>query len=357
MIYLIIDTNIWVYLANGLDISTKKHSDAYHFKLLDELKQLKDKKEICIIVNDVVFEEWKRNKKSCESKMDKLKNKAKCSESIFGDIAKYSGSDIDQLKSEYTEGLKTGISVNEKHIQNVEDFLFNDCLKVEISDKTKVEIFDLSIERKAPFHNNKNNIADASVLFSAFEYLKNHKDKDENRVIFVSNNIKEFADSENNNEFHPDIKDKVKSINIEYSRVLPDALNISKGILTQIKAYEHHQEWLDSVMFYCNTPYCEANKDFMPWGHLDSKISVIYELMDSRQTELFPYMPKVPRRGITQIGSCVVCESLHFVCPECGGLPYVEYLDESDFECIECNASLSFIYDDSEFGMCLMVNK
>jgi len=76
MIYLILDTNIWVYLANGLDpIENKDYDDDVHFGLLSSLKQLKENGDITVLVNDIVFREWMRNKEHCRAKIVKLNNK------------------------------------------------------------------------------------------------------------------------------------------------------------------------------------------------------------------------------------------------------------------------------------------
>src|SRR5690606_29245120 len=124
LIYLILDTNIWLYLANGLDPLTEKLHEDLHFKLLAELKELKNNNDICILINDIVLEEWKRNKEHSKLKIKKLTNKLNNSDSSFNDLKKYVKSETEGLKKEYIEGLKQDISANEEHIQKVENFLF-----------------------------------------------------------------------------------------------------------------------------------------------------------------------------------------------------------------------------------------
>lgn len=357
MIYLIIDTNIWIYLANGFNSTSCEHENNQHFKLLAELKRLKEEEKVCIIVNNIVFEEWERNKKNANLKIKELRKKIKKhnSEKNTDKCSKWK-----QLKKDKINRLKVEIAANIKHIDEVEYFIYNDCHRVDILDKTKIDIFDMSILKKAPFHNTKNNTADAAILFSAYEYLKTYKNnyQHQNGFIFVSNNFKEFADNKNNDEFHPDIKEALISIDIQYSRELPNALNISHGIIVEMEAYYEYIEWHESTMFFCEMPYCQSNSDFSPWGYLDSEITIKYDSdgeIDPSQTELFPEMPKVQRKESKEAGNCVVCESLHFICPICSDMTYVDSLEGDDFECVVCEVGFRIVHDDSDSGVCLIV--
>lgn len=343
MIYLILDTNIWLYLANGLDPITAKHHDDLHFKLLESLKELKDNNDICIIINEIIVEEWKRNKEHSKAKIKKLILKLENPDNSFTELKKYVKSQTDDLKEEYIVGLQNDIKANEKHIQNVEDFLLKDCMMVDISQEIKVKIFDLSVLNKAPFHNKKNNIADASILFSSTEYLNDKLWEDDVSAIFVSNNIDDFTDGKNKNDFHPDIKEIVGNNKIKYERVLPAALNVSKSIIQEIEEHRRKEMWLESISFSCRTPYCEGNEYFSPWGYLDHTLKVKYDVdivVDPNQLVLFEDLEPIKKEIPTvKIGECINCGTSHVECPECGELTYIE--DESDeFECIECQAQL-----------------
>lgn len=354
MIYLVIDTNIWLYLANGLDTSTGKHSEDQHIKLLEELKQLKDKNDICIIVNDVVYTEWQRNKEHSKIKIEKLKRKQQNPDEHFRELRKYVKTDTQKIQKEYIEGIESEIKVNEKHINDVEDFLYNECIKVEISDRLKTAIFDLSVQKLAPFHNKKNNIADACILLSATEYLKNLPWNIDDSAIFVSNNFDDYTDGKNTTDFHPDIKEIIKPVRISYEKILPKALKISKEIIVELEEYHKHEKWLESISFLCKTSWCEGYKDFHPWGYLDTNIDVTYKsdgLIDPRQLNLFPDMPRIERKKLTVgIGSCILCETLHVECPECGELTYIDDYNE-EFECIECFSKLRLINIGGELSL------
>lgn len=353
MIYLILDTNIWIYLSNGFDPLTEKHSDL-HFELLETLKRSKDSGDISILANEVIIEEWKRNKEHCKLKIRKLNDKLKNIDQAFGDIEKYVNAD--NVKQAYEDKIKEEIKRNEEHIENVEEFLHKDCVAIKTSDKTKIKIFDLSIGKAAPFHNKSNNIADASILLSVSEYLDDKFFSDEDSAIFVSNNFKDFTDGLNKEEFHPDIIELLEPIKIRYQRVLPSALKLSQELILEIQNYLKQQEWLDSISFDCQTPYCKGNENLRPWGYLSNDIRVDYgdqDFKDPNQLKIFLELPGPPTtEKVTSYGDCVVCGVTHIVCPDCGDLFYIDDI-ESEFDCPMCGSSFEF--DSDEEGNQILV--
>jgi len=371
VIYLILDTNIWIYLANGLNPDTSKHDggDSFHFELLDKLKSNRD---ICILVNDIVFEEWRRNKEHSQLKIEKLKNKLKNPSAVFQEIKKYTKSGTGGLQQEYIEGIKKDIIANEEHIQKVEDFLFNNCKKINISKKLKIKTFDLSVLKKAPFHNSKNNIADAAILLSSADHLtkKMSWEREGWSAIFVSNNFSDFTDGKDKDNFHPDLKELIEESRIQYNRFLPKALDISEKIILQIEEHRKHEIWLESVSFYCQMPNCQDNEDFSPWGYLQNRMKVKHETdecNDPNQMTLFEENQQIKKEVITSgFGKCNICETLHVECPECGELTYTddviedniyEELGSVEFECAWCFTRLEIKHDDAEDERCLFVKK
>lgn len=354
MIYLVLDTNIWIYLANGLDPSDKAQ-DKLHFELLSSLKSFKDKGDITILVNDIILKEWARNKNHCEGKVKSLQNKLANPNAVFNEIKKYAKTDIDNIQREYLEGIEKEILENQKHIVEVENFLHNDCLKIEISDKVKLQIFDMSVGNKAPFQSNKNNVADASILFSSAEYLEG-KLNEEASAIFVSYNFKDFTDNINRNDFHPEILDQLWEVDIKYEQRLPAALKLSKKIIAQYEEYYKQEAWLESIRFYCISPFCYRAENFQAIGYLDDKIHVKLDredFFDPNQLSLFPDIPQIIQQPTTvKIGHCTMCETLHLECPECKALVCIE---DEIFDCPECQLSLEIGYDRSLNENCLFI--
>lgn len=237
MLYLILDTNNWIYLANGLDPINNKHHDNLHFELLRSLSDLINQKKIQILVNDIIINEWNRNKNHCYTKIKLLENKLQNKSNTFKDIEKFISTDTSQLQTEYLLGIENEIEKNKQHIENVENFLFTKCIKTEINEDLKLLIFDLSVKNAPPFHNKKNNVADAAILLSSVNYLKENDSYWGDSAIFISNNIEEYTDGKTLNDFHPSLKSLFDPIDIKFERFLPSALNISKEIISQMELF------------------------------------------------------------------------------------------------------------------------
>jgi hypothetical protein len=99
LIYLILDTNNWIYLANGLDPINNKHHDSLHFDLLQSLVNLTDNNKILVLVNDIVLDEWNRNKIHCYAKIKSLENKLLNKINVLKDIEKYTTSNVEQQQN------------------------------------------------------------------------------------------------------------------------------------------------------------------------------------------------------------------------------------------------------------------
>jgi hypothetical protein len=76
MLHLILDTNIWLYLANGF-YSESTNPNNLHFDLLDQLIKLKEDQHFEILISDITILEWDRNKKQAYQLIEKLERKIK----------------------------------------------------------------------------------------------------------------------------------------------------------------------------------------------------------------------------------------------------------------------------------------
>ncbi len=154
MVYLIFDTNIWIYLANGHDPLSNSDNSNKHFEFLETLEFLRNENKIRILINDVILEEWNRNKANVYQKITKLQRKLDSADNSVKDILKYA-SEFDGLAEKYKEGLNIEIEANKRHIQNVEDFLLSECINTGISDSLKLQVFELAINKDVPLHKRK----------------------------------------------------------------------------------------------------------------------------------------------------------------------------------------------------------
>ncbi len=336
MVYLVLDTNIWIYLANGFDTSSNKFHDNHHFNLLDQLMNLTADGDICILVNEIIIEEWQRNKVNAEQKI-KLLNNRLTNPSVFKELSKYVKSPLQQIKDEYHNAIKAEIAANENHIRLVEKFLFTDCQKIEISDVVKLKVYGLAKEKKAPFHNDRNNFADATILFSVQDFFRDYTWRYGDTIIFVSNNINEFTNGDNLDAFHPQIVEALDGISIQYNRRLPSALKISEDIIMEIDSYNQNK-LVNHGPVRCMMSFCRYEN-----FELESDMEVRYQVdedISPNQISLFPKMLKRSRRSYISYHWCPRCETVHFECPKC--LEVTPTLEGPDFNCLGCGTLLAY---------------
>lgn len=363
MIYFILDTNIWVYLANGLDNLTHKHHESHHFTLLKSLQELTEKGEITVLVNDIIIEEWKRNKGQAYTQIQKLKNQLSESQTQLKKVKSIGGdlidTEVDKLDAVLQQKTEEKVKLNEQHIQNVEDFLNKVCTKIDISNELKIKIFDLSITRQVPFHNKKNNIADASILFSSAEYLNEILKQEGVSAIFITNNIEDFTDNLDKDNFHPELIKLLPTKEITFKRHLPTALKHGEAIIEEMKEFYRKQAYYESIAFSCQSAFCIGRDDFPRFGYLDKNIEVERESdnQNIKQIDLFSGEVKIsPKHSIVRMGGCVFCGTPHIECPVCNELiSDVEY--NEPFKCKECDTTFEFKDTDEESGLDILVIK
>lgn len=336
MVYLIFDTNIWIYLANGLDTKSNKYQDNHHFELLRELMDKHEQGDICILVNELIFDEWKRNKKHTETKVVQLQNKLQ-NLSPIKEISKYIKTGLSSIKEQYIAGIEAEINANKIHIALLEQFLFSSCRSIPLGSNIKLKVFDLSTKGKAPFHNSKNNNADAAILFSVPSFFEDHNWKYGESVMFISNNTSEYSDGKDENTFHPDIIDELKGFPIQYFKRLPNALQLSEEIIKDIDSYNQNKI-IPVEPMSCLVSYCRYENVVF-----EDDVSVVYEIdinLDPNQLSLFPQTIKKTRRAFVQGGICPHCETLYYQCPKCLEVSFAN--DYPTFKCFHCPTKLSF---------------
>ena len=227
MTNIVLDTNIWVYLTK----------DSY-FKLWNKFKEMKDNNEIKILVNDVIISEWNRNKqKTIERLTESIKNEYKGAKNL----ANYFNEEdkIEYLKyiSEYKDE-PTRIEKAENRVQEIENFM-NSCQNVEVTDKQKLFISELAINKQPPFQNNKNNFNDALILRNILELVQNETPFLYD-LIFVSNNPSDFIDKETG-EIYNTLMDGLNPIRLKNVTQLAEALKLAPELIDDFDSWLDHQ--------------------------------------------------------------------------------------------------------------------
>lgn len=230
MAKLVLDTCSWIELAKP------KFS-----KVLEELES-QIKNGITVIIScDLIIEEWERNKSRIISNIqNSIRDYSKSAINISNYLPEKEKIELIKILEKYRDSEEEQIKLAEQHFGRIEK-LMNSSTKYKISDKLKLDVIEKGIKKEAPFHNSKNNISDALIYFGAIEYVQDFVIA--NDLIFVTQNINEFSDTNNRSLIHPDLK--VNSVH--YSTNLADALKMRKEEIDELDEYNEYrfEMWVD----------------------------------------------------------------------------------------------------------------
>lgn len=230
MAKLVLDTCSWIELAKP------KFS-----KVLEELES-QIKNGITVIIScDLIIEEWERNKTRIISNIqNSIRDYSKSAINISNYLPEKEKTKLIKILKKYRDSEEEQIKLAKQHFGRIEK-LINSSTKYKISEKLKLDVIEKGIKKEAPFHNSKNNISDALIYFGAIEYVQNFVIA--NDLIFVTQNINEFSDTNNRSLIHPDLKFN----SVHYSTNLADALKMRKEEIDELDEYNEYkfEMWVD----------------------------------------------------------------------------------------------------------------
>jgi hypothetical protein len=218
--FIFLDTNNWIYLSNGFNVQSNKHDDL-HLKVFDIIQKRVEDGNLVFLVNDVVIDEWNRNKEQTKNQLKDIENKYKSYKSQLSAIEDFIQDEFPEtkgLKEILEDKYKEKIERHKKHINDVEDFLIKKTVKISITDNNKIESSNLALEKKAPFiGDKKNSMADALILLSSIEHIQNNEKIplptfDDTELFefpesfFVSSNKGDFCSPGDKEKIHPDLE-------------------------------------------------------------------------------------------------------------------------------------------------------
>ncbi|MCK5580002.1 MAG: DUF4935 domain-containing protein [Candidatus Omnitrophica bacterium] len=223
MFKLLIDTCVW------LDIAKDYQQQA----LLGGIEELLHQKKISLILPQTICDEFARNKAKiakdgCKSQTDILK-RTKDIIHKFGDPKK-KNSVLDQLNEVDYKIPLLGESAIES-IKRIEK-IFASANVLSVPDYIKLRAAQRAIDKKAPFHRQRNGIDDSILIEMYADSVHNAKPSE--RLAFVTHNTKDFSHPTDNNKLpHPDIAvlfSRVKSLYFislgeAMKRIAPDQIS------------------------------------------------------------------------------------------------------------------------------------
>lgn len=243
MVYLILDTNIWIYLAEG-----------QHPFVLQGLIQKIDEKEIIILVNDVIIKEWDRNREEIKKRIKKEIEKqivlAKELDSCFNSV---DGKDFNRLLAKISTSSPVFENTIDSRFQVIDDLMKNKSVRVPLKEKDKLTVIDWALNNQAPFHRHKNSVADALILLSSIDYILkegintvNYNRIDVSDSVFVSYNSDDFSKDikgADKNVIHPDLEPFFNSVGMKYERNFGNILNLTGNLKIEIDEYMEYVEY------------------------------------------------------------------------------------------------------------------
>lgn len=182
MIYLALDTNIWIYL---LDEAWKGDNS------LEYLEHWIAENQIRIVLPEIVQKEWNKHKEGQkQERVKKLNDFLAMAKEIFPNEFlqdQLTPEHLNHIVSEYSDRIERIISQNSEILP--------------IEETIKLKAIEWGLERKAPMHKGSS-LADTLIVLTLLEFAANHP---QDKVYFLSENTADFCKNGNKNEIHDDL--------------------------------------------------------------------------------------------------------------------------------------------------------
>jgi len=221
---LLIDTCVWLDLAK--DTNSKP--------LIMVLKTLIENGTIQILLPTIVKEEFIRNKdRVIDIGKQKLSQDIKKVKSV---IQQYSDNSNKDMIVNGLDDVKHKLPMMTDAIAEQAESIFEIISlseEIDITDSVKIKASERALNKKAPFHKNKNSMADALILELFFEQSLLKEDQD---FFFITHNTKDFSSESDNRLHHEDYHEYFSKNNTHYSIKLLEIINsISPDMLDELE--------------------------------------------------------------------------------------------------------------------------
>jgi PIN domain len=215
MFKILIDTCVWLDLA-------KDHRQE---TLLTSLETLVKEGEVSLIMSQAVLDEFARNKaRIIEDSRRSLSSTLKNARDILRELGGGKGkllalehlAEIDHKLPRLGESAVKSVVRIEK--------LFKTAQVIETSETIKLRAVQRAIDRRAPFHRQRNSIDDA-MIFELYSDMVHNKASTGVRFMFITHNIKDFSHPTSDARLpHPDMAGAFSRIKSLYMTSLPQTL-------------------------------------------------------------------------------------------------------------------------------------
>ncbi|XOI98804.1 PIN domain-containing protein [Paenibacillus polymyxa] len=254
-LFLFLDTCVWINLAK------KGKIDSYA-KIIELHLQF----DAMLLIPEQLLIEWDRNKERSilkdhsDSYIDMI-NKAKRLEAVLSN----SDQDTTVLKANIIEAERMKIELVDeiaKSSMAITEYVMDVGYKIPTTDAFKIKTADIALQKKAPFHKNKNSFGDALLFISCMEYLDSGSE-----LYFITDNKTDFS-SESPTDIHPELYQMAEDygIKIHYSLDPDKTLDEIIQRVTDTDYIERlEQKYIDERKK--NLPECEKCGQIMIIGY------------------------------------------------------------------------------------------
>lgn len=258
MHYLILDTCIWIYLAE------EKYEGA-----LTQLEKLVDGRKVTLLIPEQVLNEWNNGKADIirEHFQGSIKGSLKNAKSLSNylndeekEILTKLIKSVDDKKEEY------GGVIADKNITRVEKLIKFGVVCPTTPDN-KIKATDIGLAKKAPFHK-KNSTGDALIILSSIEYLENQGIRE---AYFISGNIKDFGAENNPTILHPHLTDLFDSVELQYSTNVKEVFKTVDKLIVSDEEIKEVEMINREMNFLEEAPNCSVCKTPMKGAYLRSQ--------------------------------------------------------------------------------------
>ena len=271
---ILLDTCVWLDLAK----------DPNQQFLLNAVEELIRQNELIIIVPRLVLDEFVKNKnkiiKESNQSLTSVFKRVRDVVDKFGDT-KNKDLVLEQLNNignkipSWGESTATSISRIEK--------LLKSGTIIETIDEIKLRAVQRAIERKAPFHNQRNNINDAIIIETYANCVQS--DSVGVKFAFVTHNKHDFSLPNGNDRIpHPDFALYFSKIKSRYFIKLSEAIKrINPALVNEIMIEE---EWVEEPRSL--TEILEAEGEFFERIWYDRKLVLLANIKEGLEKETSP---------------------------------------------------------------------
>lgn len=234
MLYVLADTSVWLDLAK----------DVNGQKLIVAVRVLVHEGRLTLLVPQLVLEEYERNRGRVEAAM--TAGLSANFRRVRDEIEQYGREKKDAALTELDNLTQRVPLIKQITTRNFDDVheLLTSSRRVSPTPKDRESVVQWALDKRAPFHRPKNNVAD-TLLLAMYAASVEASSNPDDRYCFVSANVKDFsAVGDDHRTPHPDISDPFARAQSGYFLSLVAALaeHFPEGFDDMLAEFDFHEE-------------------------------------------------------------------------------------------------------------------